>query len=69
MTKLDDLVKFKEKVTELLNEYEVGNIGYVGEEMVDETTSDMFVRNQYREYLRHKLGIKDEGIDLSDIPF
>lgn len=64
-----ELLKFKDKVTELLNEYEVGNIGYVGEDMVDETTTDMLVRNHYREDLRQKLGIKDERINLNDIPF
>ena len=45
----------EQDILELIGDNEYGNIGYVGEEMVDETTEEMHYRNQLRQELRTKL--------------
>lgn len=45
---------------ELIGNNEYGNIGYTGEDMIDETTEEMYYRNQLRQEQRAKLkGVSD----------
>ena len=42
---------YLKEVLDMIGEDEIGNIGYDGEEMVDDTTDEMFANNT----LKHKL--------------
>lgn len=44
-----------EEMLGLVGDNEYGNIGYDGEEMVNETTEEMLYRNQLRAELRQKI--------------
>lgn len=45
-----------EEVLGLIGDNEYGNIGYDGEEMVNETTDEMLTRNELRATLREEIG-------------
>jgi hypothetical protein len=40
---------------DMVGDDEIGNIGYDGEEMVDDTSEEMHIRNRYRRKLRQNI--------------
>lgn len=42
------------EIDEVIGDNEYGNIGYDGEEMVDETSEDMLIRNDFRHQQRQR---------------